>query len=444
MQDRRTFLKQAALATLLGPVRTTAALATFDVAAAAEPEAEPADFLGSKPHVVLQGNGRRGWIARAAEYRFLHKEGGQLIPFGVVQMDNGEVALVSSWDDGDFEKPHITFSRNGGRSWSDLIAIPDVVRPLNSTAGNRPVGLAYLGNGQLTFQLQGAGIRLFSSDYGRTWPERITVQPPSGGEEPGAEWGLEGNPLVDRDEHGVATRIAEIRWLYPRGANFPLAPSKGMIRFSSDGGRTWTDDLVPPSWHFQVNEGDTTYIRGVSEGSLVRAKNGLLVAGLRIDMPTRYFAVNSGSLEGLAVSISKDDGATWSEMQILFEAGRHHQHLLRLPSGALVMTYVVRDDIRGGTLASYRRGCEAVVSRDHGRAWDVSRRYVLDGNEYLHRDDNWAYGACGHLGSALLDDGFVLTCYANYLTNNVSVIRWRPDSGLFRDAPAPTGGARHR
>jgi hypothetical protein len=74
-------------------------------------------------------------------------------------------------------------------------------------------------------------------------------------------------------------------------------------------------------------------------------------------MPPRYFdGPNDDSLEGTAISISRDNGKTWSEMPILFDAGRHHANLQRLPNGDLVCTLVVRDDIQDGKLVSHRRG----------------------------------------------------------------------------------------
>jgi hypothetical protein len=70
---------------------------------------------------------------------------------------------------------------------------------------------------------------------------------------------------------------------------------------------------------------------------------------------------------------------------VLYDAGRHHPHLLCLANGDLVMTYVVRNDIQDGKLASYRRGCEALVSRDNGLTWDVAGKYVLELSSFTAR-----------------------------------------------------------
>ena len=79
------------------------------------------------------------------------------------------------------------------------------------------------------------------------------------------------------------------------------------------------------------------------------------------------------------MSVSKDNGQTWSPLKILHRGGRMHMHFLKTPDGALVMIYVMRRDIApdGIHYASYRRGCCALVSRDNGLTWDLSREHRL-------------------------------------------------------------------
>jgi len=184
--------------------------------------------------------------------------------------------------------------------------------------------------------------------------------------------------------------------------------------------------VEPQEWRWQETYEGKTYTRGVSEGSLVRAANGWLVAALRTDMPVRYLdQPNDDSLEGTGVSVSEDNGKTWTPIKLLFDAGRHHAHLLAMPNGDIVMTVTVRDDVRDGKLASYRRGCEAIVSHDNGLTWDLDHRYVLDEFEFYDAE-KWYDGECGHLYSTLLDDGSVLTVHNNYLTMGMTLIKWRP------------------
>ena len=90
------------------------------------------------------------------------------------------------------------------------------------------------------------------------------------------------------------------------------------------------------------------------------------------------------------------------------------------------MTYIVRQDIRDGRLASFRRGCEAVVSRDNGLNWDLAHKYVLDSFEF---SDGVPYAlACGHLYSVLLDDGYIITAYGNYVCKGACLIKWKVSS----------------
>jgi hypothetical protein len=98
---------------------------------------------------------------------------------------------------------------------------------------------------------------------------------------------------------------------------------------------------------------------------------------------------------------------------------------LKLPNGDLIMTMTVRQDIRDGRLASYQRGCEAVVSHDHGITWNLAHKYVLDEWQFFDQA-NLHIGPCGHLYSLLLDDGSILTLHNNYLVKSISLIRWRP------------------
>ena len=71
--------------------------------------------------------------------------------------------------------------------------------------------------------------------------------------------------------------------------------------------------------------------------------------------------------EGLGVSVSTDEGQTWSAW--LDDWGRHHPSLILLPGGEIVMTYVVRKGYVNTPDGFPQFGIEAVVSRDHGQTW---------------------------------------------------------------------------
>ncbi len=359
---------------------------------------------------IKQGDGQGGWILKPAQKQVLKGGGG----FGLAQMDNGEVVCMGvqgKTEDGK-QITAIAFSSDRGETWTDTEQLAGIT--------GRPMMLAYLGGGNLTFQAD--GIRYFSSDYGRTWPERMPVPPVSDGR----NMFCEGNPLVDRDAQGIVTRLAQTGSCFGAAGHWvPEEPMDEFIRWSYDGGRTWTDEARPEGWRWQVTYKGKTYTRSCDEGGLTRAQNGWLVAALRTDMPPRYFGgPHNDQLMGTGASISKDDGETWSPVKVLYDAGRMHATLLTMPNGDIVMTMVVRHDIRGGELASNRRGCDALISHDNGLTWNLDRSYILDEFEFFDEQDIYP-NVCGHQYSILLDDGFILTTYLNYRKGPI-LIRWRP------------------
>ncbi|MBI3921366.1 MAG: hypothetical protein HY318_08120 [Armatimonadetes bacterium] len=370
--------------------------------------------LSWKEHRVLQGDGKGEYVCHPAKFQFLPLFRGIVVfPFGLAEMDNGEIVFAGCAQDSlsNSQQAVVAFTRDRGATWSDY-------EPVEG-CNDRPMMLTYLGNGNLTFLTDK---RYFSHDYGRTWPERVPVQPAPNG----LGFWCEGNAMVDRTPSGTVARIAEIGFNYREGF-WPEEPCDAFIRWSEDGGRTWMDESKPEAWLWQAEHNGKTYTRSVCEGALVRAANGWLVAALRTDLHPRYLDIPSGNdnLCGTAVSISKDEGKTWSPLQVLFAAGRMHGNLVRLPNNSLVLTVIRRIDVRGGRFASYRRGCDAFISHDHGLTWNLDRMYILDDFAYIN-GKSWASPpACGHLYSIAPDDGSVLTTYGNY-RSGAALIHWRP------------------
>ena len=380
--------------------------------------------LGFTEHPIRVGNGKGGWRLTAGEVQFLHcRDADHLMPFGVQHMDNGEVLLLASAERPGQFTPVVAFSRDDGATWSDWARVREAGTATD--ANGRPMMLTYLGQGRITFHTDPT-VRFTSTDYGRTW-ERIAVTFPR----PEDALIVEGNAHVDRDPQGNATRIAAVGYKVADSARWPESFT-GFLQWSTDGGKTWGAEVRPKTWVVEFEHHGQTVVRGVSEGSIVRARNGDLVAALRTDMPPRFYrdGAQSGtdfddSLEGLGVSTSHDNGKTWSPISLLYEAGRHHPHLMALPNGDLIMTYIVRVDVRGGGLASCRRGCEALVGHDHGQTWRPDRRYMLDEFEFFD-GVKWFNGETGHLGSTALPDGRLLTAYGRYQAKAACLIRWRP------------------
>jgi len=362
----------------------------------------------------------------SAEVQFLHWPSGVpcwhpkyqlLVPYGVAQMDNGEIILVGAvGNDKSEEKTVVTISSDRGETWAPL-------RRIGRTMMGRPMSLTYLGAGEVMFATgyddAGKATRFFSKDYGRTWRERVAL--------PVAADGMaiisEGNYLVDRNDDGMATRIAGFGIMGPRPRDYPFGAHLGGLHWSDDGGRTWSEPLIPKAWQWKAKVKGKVYKRGVCEGSLVRAANGWIVAALRTDIHPRFFPSHEDNYTGTGVSISKDDGATWSPLRIIHQAGRQHAHLLRMPDGTLVMTFIMRMNLKNGRLASYKRGCCALLSDDNGLTWDMDHEYLM---HYFDYSDGSPIGySCGHVYSALLDDGSILTSYMNLPTRGACLVKWR-------------------
>jgi len=373
------------------------------------------DSLTWEEHWVQQLDGKGGRICHPAKFRFLPLHEGKMVqPWGLALMDNGEVAVAGvAGDSGPSPQTVLAFSADRGTTWSDYYPVKGL--------SARPQMLVYLGNGELSFRTswEESGIyRYYSRDYGRTWPERVKL--PSAPD--GKAFNSEGNLLVDRDEKGVAVLLGETGATNSKGG-FRKSVSGG-IRWSRDGGRTWDNFSRPQPWTYQAVYEGKTYERGVCEGGLVRAANGWIVAALRTDFAPRFNALHYDNFMGTAVSISKDEGKTWSDLNFVFGPGRMHATLVRLPNNDLVMTVIRRLDLKDGEMASYRRGCDAVISHDNGLTWDVDRMYILDDFASISAP-KWYHARNGHQFSISLGDGAILTTYGNYL-NAGALIHWKP------------------
>jgi hypothetical protein len=228
--------------------------------------------------------------------------------------------------------------------------------------------------------------------------------------------------IVDRS--GLDLREDRVSW----------PPRHALLRCSYDGGLTWPEDIEPPSWNGASGV-------GVNEVALCRAANHDLIAACRLEHPKYFGDEGNATIDhycGLGVSISKDNGHTWSPMNVLYEYGRMHPSLVLMPNGDLVMTYVERmgalkEEHRKKDADGYSQwGVEAVVSHDHGASWDVAHRYILARWSGQHHAQSTS--------TVRLPDGSLLTAFGSgYLsqqvqvniaiTHEVCLVRWRPDCG---------------
>ena len=67
-------------------------------------------------------------------------------------------------------------------------------------------------------------------------------------------------------------------------------------------------------------------------------------------------------------------------------------------------------------------------SHDHGKTWDLDRRFELDRFDFLRKDGYWVDGMCGHIGAVALPDGSVISAYGHYQLGAAVLVKWKPDA----------------
>jgi hypothetical protein len=250
----------------------------------------------------------------------------------------------------------------------------------------------------------------FSEDAGRTWSRPEPIPHLSDGRPNYTDLCL--HPLVEGDTATFIFYTTAPEESIARGGN----TAQTFLRRFHIGARRWDDPVFfPYEWR-------------TSEGTLVRAPNGGLVAAFRTARPGIH--AYSDHWRGFLTSRSSDNGKTWSEPDLHFLYGHVHTHLLNLPDGRILLTYAARI---GELEKRTYHGVEAVVSRDNGKTWDWEHRFIL----FRWPDE------CTHSPqSAVLSDGRILTVFLHgfgytwsdlsdnsaNLTNlgNVSAVIWSP------------------
>jgi hypothetical protein len=226
-----------------------------------DPRDAPWTHCGWQEHGVVRLNGSGARQTLAAQLYFIGGEweyNNSQMPYLVYMPDRQRLLLAASAD-----KPAIkaiqVFSDDFGKTWTkpqwmhtDAAGEPDL-----ATATQ----LTYLGNGKL---ISGTESRYWSStDHGQTWSDYAPVPLGSDGKSM-YQW----DPmLVDKDpQTGEVIRLVETR--YKQNGAFDTAEyfSQGCLRFSTDEGKTWSEEINVPQW------------KRLNEIVLCRAQNGDLVA----------------------------------------------------------------------------------------------------------------------------------------------------------------------
>lgn len=377
-----------------------------------------------KEHTVYQFNGLGKPSKQAAKVQMLSENwnGMTELAYMTYMPDKHKVLLHFRRRNGSEPGTYQIESTDFGQTWST----PRFVQTDANGASVAPasMGLTYLGKGKLVSTAEHIG---FSDDYGKTWGGWTTM--PNGVDgKPMYAW----DPLLaDIDPNtGELVRLADTR--YKEIGTYGVEPfdCQSCIRFSTDGGKTWGKEIEPPQW------------LGCNECVLVRAKNGDIVAVLRPNFRGRYRQLYHDNYCGLAVSVSKDNGYTWSERQVLFDYGRMHSSPVLMPNGDIVITYLVRrgyPNTPDGNWPQY--GVEAVVSHDNGQTWDLDHRYILyEWTSAISSRDPYTSMSTGcNCTSIVLPDGSILTgagvgprldpTKRDTTPRDIVLVKWKPGHG---------------
>ena len=385
-------------------------------------------FAMWQPHDVRLLNVAQGEVIVSAQRQIVSESWNRVVavPYIVHMPEKDRLLMLVGCD-----YPHhaeILTSDDRGATWSRPRPV------LFDDAGNAISGLGIsltpLGNGHVLFH--GAGCRWVSRDFGDTW-RKLSAVSNTCDDKPWYTW----DPLwADRDaQSGEVTRLIETGYTWQEPPAVEKKHQQGYIRFSEDAGATWTESIKVPQW------------REVSEVALVRAANGDLVGACRTDIPPRWSSEWIDHYEGLGISISQDDGRTWSEVTKLFDWGRHHPSLVLLPDKRILMTYVVRKGYVDAAEGFPQFGIEAVLSADNGRTWDLDHRYILDTWRGNRTDENKWWASSQATSTVLLPDGSLLTAFGTGYRSQPTETPNHPaprDAGLiqWRLSDAPLDGTR--
>lgn len=373
----------------------------------------PHPFLNTA-HTIYQMNGTAGAIPSTAQIQWVNRArpGEGQLPYLAYLPD--QTKLIMMCRDG------CLTSADGGVTWGPLTAIDSS----NPTA----VGLVYLGSGKLLASgPSSTDPQWISTNSGNTW----TLVPTSPVPDP--EIYLWDPPLVTSTNGDSTKNLIGGGWYctgIPWGSS--AGPySQGCVRFSTNSGATWGNPIAVPQW------------LGVNEVTFTKAANGNIIAACRTDYPPRFAKTQVDHYGGLAVSISSDNGATWSTLNKLFTWGRHHPSIVLLPNNDLLMTYVVRLGYTSDKDGFPRFGVEAVLSHNNGLTWDIDHRFVLaewSGN--VKGDKAW-YGGVQSSSTVVLPSGTIVTAFGVGFNNapdtepcifDIGLIRWTvPNNTLNGD-----------
>lgn len=261
----------------------------------------------------------------------------------------------------------IARSRDGGRSWSApkvIFDVPDADDGIDAsgvlsdgTILFGAVSYTWEGERYSTNGWKASAYVLASKDDGATWsqPVRVDAAPFAWAYPFGSIIKLEDGTLVMAGYGGDLPYRAD-------------GPQTAFLVRSRDGGRSWGEAAV--------------IARDFNETSLILLRGGALMAVMR---------ARTGHL---ATSVSTDQGMHWNAPVTVTHEREHPGDLLRLQSGAILLTFGQRNK---------PFGVQAMISLDEGKSWDRRHRAVLawDGD----------HGDLGYPVTVQRSDGRLATIY---------------------------------
>ena len=376
------------------------------------PASKPHPFA-QREHTILHLDGEKKPVPLPAEMQWISQpwngENAQM-PYLVYLPEKDRLLMLL--ESGQPIQTAFITSDDHGQRWSPR-------RWLSVDGDGRPngvgLGLTSLGGGKMLAFPEDLKTLWSSSDYGQTWSC-------SGVKETVSEKYTWDPLLMVRGVNGRIQRVAQACWT-PTGVAWGSPDgfySQASFRTSSDQGQTWSEPTKVPQW------------LGVNEVSMIVARNGDWVAACRTDYPRRFARLQFDHYGGLGVSISKDQGKTWSDQKRLYEWGRHHPSLVLLPGGRILMTYAVRLGYPDSAQGFPQFGVEAVISRDNGRTWDLSHRYVLATWTGNLKDERSWFCSVQSTSTVRLPDGALLTAFGTGFSNPANATRCKMDVALVK------------
>ena len=319
---------------------------------------------------------------------------------GLARAANGDllVSFCTRFDCQPGGKAYLLRSTDEGRSWSKPVLVLRSRKPDGCI--NLSVGLTTLRDGTVLYpccdvrmtrkwdQHDADLIVLRSADHGRTWSDPAPCF--AGVMEPFAY----GRILELADGTLLCPiwgkRVAEEQW------------TSGLVR-SCDGGRTWGEYAVigyDPKAALVTDETDPTvfHCAGYNETTLLEVPDGHLLAVLRQQ------GVHGGRRE-LDSAMSADGGRTWS-VPTRMELWGTSPSLHLLPSGLIVLGY--RNHL-GNPQGLGEPGVGVSISHDNGLTW--SGHILLEdpkGHRYAHEFE------AGYPAFLPMGDGSLLAVFYSY------------------------------